>query len=160
MVSISVTHFSPAICLTLASFCLAICFTPVCACLSHSHVCLAVCPTDVSVCLSCSICLGVCLVLMSFRPCECSTHVCVASACICPTLRIGGLAAPQSCLATRPILCLSECARGKPEELTVPVAAVAGGLASVSGGGDPRPAPRSLLPSPGQVCCCLQARSP
>ena len=50
MVSISVTHFSPAICLTLASFCLAICFTPVCACLSHSHVCLAVCPTDVSVC--------------------------------------------------------------------------------------------------------------
>ena len=69
----------------------------------------------------------------------------------CPTVMSGYLSH---------FVCLSECARGKPEELTVPVAAVAGGLAGVPGGGDPRPAPRSLLPSPGQVCCCLQARSP
>ena len=113
MVSISVTHFSLAVCLTLASVCLAVCSTCVCACLSHSHVCLAVCPTALSVCLSCSICSGVCLSCSICLGVSCS-HVfpAICTACICPILRIGGLAGPQSCLAICPILCVS---RNVPE---------------------------------------------
>ena len=62
--------------------------------LFHLFRCLSHC----LVCLSCSICWGVS-----------RSHVfpAMCTACICPTLRIGGLAALQSCLAICPISCVS-----------------------------------------------------